>query len=65
MIIPMRCYSCGKPIAQSWEQYQKRVNEGEDAKNVLDDLGFDRYCCRRMILSHSDIVDEIIQHKRF
>jgi DNA-directed RNA polymerase subunit N (RpoN/RPB10) len=27
MIIPIRCFTCGKPVAHLWEQYQKRVQE--------------------------------------
>ena len=28
---------------------------------MLDDLGVTRYCCRRMLLSHVEIIDEIIK----
>ena len=44
MMIPVRCFSCGKPVAHLWEQFCKRVEDGEDRKKVLDDLGLDRYC---------------------
>lgn len=59
MIIPIRCFTCGKVIASLYEQYKERVKAGEDADKVLDDLGLTRYCCRRMILSHADLIDEI------
>ena len=26
---------------------------------VLDDLGFERYCCRRMFVSHLDLIEEV------
>jgi len=65
MIIPIRCFSCGKPIAQDWEEYNKRVEKGEPPAKVLDDLGYTRYCCRRMFLSHTDLIDEVIVYKRF
>lgn len=66
MIIPIRCFTCGKPIAQDWEEYSERVNENdEDAREVLDDLGYDRYCCRRMFISHSEVIDEIMEYKRY
>ena len=65
MIIPVRCFTCGKPIAQSWEEYAERTGKGEDNKKVLDSLGFSRYCCRRMFLTHTEIIDESMQHKRF
>jgi len=57
MIIPIRCFSCGKPIAQLWEQYKERVDSGEDKKTVLDDLKLSRYCCRAMFLSHIELID--------
>jgi DNA-directed RNA polymerase subunit N len=37
------------------------VKKGEDPKRVLDKLGVHRYCCRRMLLSHVDIIDEILK----
>lgn len=53
MIIPVRCFTCGKVLASLFEEYKKRVYlEGEDAKKVLDELGVRRYCCRRTIISH-------------
>ena len=27
MIIPVRCFTCSKVIADLWEEYQKQVNE--------------------------------------
>ena len=60
MIIPVRCFTCGKVVASVYEEFKKRVEAGEDAKAVLDSLGVDRYCCRRMIISHVDLIDEII-----
>lgn len=64
MIIPIRCFSCGKPIAHLWEEYKKRVSSGEDKKKVLDDLGLERYCCRAMFLGHVDLIDEIAKFKK-
>lgn len=61
MIIPVRCFTCGKLIADKWEEFAMRVKAGEDPAEVLDSLGLKRYCCRRMILSHVDIIDEILR----
>ena len=61
MIIPVRCFTCGKVVSDKWEDFTKRVNSGEDAKKVLDSLGVSRYCCRRMILSHIEITDNILR----
>ncbi len=65
MIIPVRCFSCGKPIAQLWEEFQKRVNAGESAKVVMDSFGLDKYCCRTMILGHTDLIDTAAEFKKF
>jgi len=61
MIIPVRCFTCGKLIGDKWEEFVRRLKKGESARNVLDDLGLTRYCCRRMLLSHVEIIDEIIK----
>lgn len=61
MIIPIRCFSCGKPIAHLLSEYEERVKNGEDRKKVMDDLGLDRYCCRAMFLGHVDL-QEISAH---
>lgn len=56
-MIPVRCFTCGKVISSVWDEYKRRVGEGEDPAKVLDSLGVTRYCCRRMILSHVELVD--------
>ena len=61
MIIPVRCFSCGKVVGDKWEPFVRRVAAGEKPKDVLDDLGLDRYCCRRMLISHVEIIDEILK----
>ena len=69
VIIPIRCFTCGKVDAPLYEEYTKRyddykkaVEAGEKPKEtpqkILDDLGLDRYCCRRMIISHVDLLKE-------
>jgi DNA-directed RNA polymerase subunit N len=62
MIIPIRCFTCGKVIGHLYEEYSRRVSEGEDPKDVLDDLGLERYCCRRMFLTHVETIDEIMPY---
>lgn len=65
MLIPIRCISCGKPIAHLWEEYCDRLAKGEDRKKVLDSLGLERYCCRAIFLGHVDLVDDAAQFKKF
>lgn len=51
-------------MGQLWEEYDKRVSKGEDAGGVLDDLGLERYCCRRMLLTHADLMDDLLLYTR-
>jgi len=58
MMIPVRCFSCGRVVAADYERFKERVARGEKPKDVLDALGVARYCCRRMIVTQSDIIDD-------
>ena len=69
MIIPVRCFTCGRVIGDKYEDYKARYDEYKKAmdagekpketpKQILDDLGVDRYCCRRMILTHVELINE-------
>ncbi|MGQ9759127.1 MAG: DNA-directed RNA polymerase subunit N [Candidatus Methanomethylicaceae archaeon] len=67
MIIPIRCFTCGKVIGDKWEEFKKATLEGKNPAEVLDSMGIKRYCCRRMFLSHIDLIDEALQfhvHKK-
>ncbi|MBI5355752.1 MAG: DNA-directed RNA polymerase subunit N [Candidatus Aenigmarchaeota archaeon] len=64
MIIPIRCVTCGKPVAHLWEKYQQDVAGGKKPKAVLDELGLERYCCRTLFLTHVDIIDDVARFKK-
>ena len=59
MIIPIRCISCGELIGDKWEKYSEELSAGKDPKKILDDLKVDKYCCRSIITTHVDLIDEI------
>ena len=59
MNIPIRCFTCGKVVASIYEDFKKRIDNGEDPKKVMDSLGLKRYCCRRMLVSGVDLIDDI------
>jgi DNA-directed RNA polymerase subunit N len=65
MIIPVRCFTCGKVVADKWRAYELRTKEvgsdgkPEDKAKVLDDLNLKRICCRRMFIANVDVMDII------
>tara|TARA_Y100000590_G_scaffold470610_1_gene666913 strand:- start:4917 stop:5162 length:246 start_codon:yes stop_codon:yes gene_type:complete len=81
MIIPVRCFTCGKIIGDKWETYKKLVQENREKMGLpnedtiidvkledlqetpegiaMNQLKLKRYCCRRMMLSHIDLIDVI------
>jgi len=61
-MIPVRCYTCGRVISDVWEEYKERIKREEPAE-VLDKLGIKRYCCRRMLLTHAELIDEIAPYE--
>ncbi len=65
MMIPVRCFSCGQVVGDKWEEFNERVNmKKEDPGKVLDDMKVARYCCRRMLISHVDLIDDIMNYSR-
>ncbi len=64
VLIPVRCFTCGTPLGHLWEEFKKRVEQGEDPEKVLDSLGVKRYCCRRMLISHVQLIDELVHYSR-
>jgi DNA-directed RNA polymerase subunit N (RpoN/RPB10) len=74
MIIPIRCFTCGKVMADIADYYEKEKNKIDDTKEVdaiyknfekihtghiLDELGLTRYCCRRNLIANIDMMDII------
>jgi DNA-directed RNA polymerase subunit N len=68
VIIPVRCFSCGRVIASDYIAFVNKVNmiretenrdpTPEEIQKIFDEIGVRRYCCRRMILSHVDLIDD-------
>ena len=77
MIIPIKCFTCGKVLGNKYLYYKMKVREEKIKKNIntedviyltldnvkktpegkcLDELGLNKICCRRHMLTHVDII---------
>jgi DNA-directed RNA polymerase subunit N len=65
MMINVRCWSCGKPIAHLWEEFNEKTLAGKSKKEVMDELGLERYCCRSSIMGNIDLVDIAGKFKKY
>ena len=75
MIIPIRCFTCGKVLADKYNYYVAEVKKLEQDQEktkpqeqhfdairtgpILDRLGLTRYCCRRHMLGTVDMMEII------
>ena len=75
MIIPIRCMSCGKVLADKWKYYQDKlkkekgsddryyfdgkINPDTPEKKIMDELNMKRPCCRKHFLTQIDLMDNI------
>lgn len=60
VLIPIRCFTCGNLIADKYGRYREGVQEGREAAAVLNQLGIHRYCCRRMMLTSVETIQQIV-----
>ena len=69
MLVPVRCFTCGNLVSDKFEEYQNKVKSGEEPAKILDSLGIKRYCCRRMLLTTIETIQQVLpfyeaMHKR-
>lgn len=57
---PIRCFTCGAPIGDKFEKFNDLLNSGISVSKAFEILGITRYCCRRMLLTHIEYIDNII-----
>ena len=46
-------------MGDKWEEFTQRIEQTEQVNKILDDLGLERYCCRRMFISHVPLIKDI------
>ena len=62
MIIPVRCFTCGKVVGNKWDSYLELLKADYSEGDALDELGLKRYCCRRMVLTHVDLIEKLLNY---
>jgi DNA-directed RNA polymerase subunit N len=65
-MIPVRCFGCGKVIANKWLSYKKMVISGRSEAAALDEVGLIRSCCRVMFITHVETfpTNNLIQNEQ-
>jgi DNA-directed RNA polymerase subunit N len=63
MEFPVRCFTCGAVIGDCYEKYKVGL-ENKSAGEILDSMGIERYCCRRMFLGHVEGMEAIKKYRR-
>ncbi|CAD6973762.1 unnamed protein product [Tilletia controversa] len=51
-----------RQTSHHWEVYLKLLLDGLTEGEALTQVGLSRYCCRRMILTHVDLIEKLLQY---
>jgi DNA-directed RNA polymerase subunit N len=60
VLVPVRCFTCGNLVSDKFEEYQNKLKSGEEPAKILDSLGIKRYCCRRMLLTTVETIQQVL-----
>jgi len=61
-MIPPRCFTCNQVIGHKFEEFLQRKDNSGRYGYLLNEMRIERICCRRMLLAHVEVVDEICNY---
>jgi DNA-directed RNA polymerase subunit N (RpoN/RPB10) len=66
MLLPVRCFTCNKPLSNEWKKFRKTINSGmfSTKEKLLTDLGLKRYCCRRLVITYEPLIDRLLEYEK-
>lgn len=59
MLLPIRCFTCGKVIGHLWEE----VKKFKDIEEFFEKYDIKRYCCRQVFLTTIDEEEMVLKFK--
>lgn len=64
MLIPVRCFTCGKVLGNRHDAYQNLLSKGKSSEEALNAIGLTNSCCRRAMYTHVDVVERMIVYRK-
>lgn len=63
MIIPVRCFTCGKVLADKWENWVQMEKDGVPVVERYAKLKLTRICCKKIMFTHVPLIDKILKYQ--
>ena len=57
-MIPLRCFTCNMFIGNKYTEFMAKKDGRPEYGKILDELGVKNLCCRRMLLTHVEVIED-------